>query len=98
MPETVVERRVCKLTLISSTGVGVNIGDTLQPDEYIGMCRREIMDKFLRDRANEYGADAATPCVANAMDAGQYNFAITFQERIKISEEKMEFYEGMAEM
>lgn len=27
------------------------------------------------------------------MDAGQYNFAIAFQERIKISEEKMKFYE-----
>ena len=32
------------------------------------------------------------------MDAGEYNFAIAFQERIKISEEKMEFYEEMAEM
>lgn len=28
-----------------------------------------------------------------AMDAGQYNFAIAFQERIKISDEKMKFYE-----
>ncbi len=28
-----------------------------------------------------------------AMDAGEYNYAIAFQERIKISEEKMEFYE-----
>lgn len=27
------------------------------------------------------------------MDAGEYNYAIAFQERIKISEEKMEFYE-----
>lgn len=27
------------------------------------------------------------------MDAGEYNFAIAFQERIKISDEKMEFYE-----
>jgi len=148
MPETVVDRKVRKMNLISPTGVEVNIGDTLQPDEYIGMCRREIMDKFLRDRAIEYGAecvnglvtsidvpadhktsesqytinyqafdgksaagvaksmdvdlivgaDGANSRVAKAMDAGSYNFAIAFQERIKISDEKMEFYEEMAEM
>ena len=44
------------MNLVSPTGVEVSIGDTLQPDEYIGMCRREIMDKYLRDRAIEYGA------------------------------------------
>jgi geranylgeranyl reductase len=148
MPESVVDRKVRKMNLISPTGVEVNIGDTLQPDEYIGMCRREIMDKFLRDRAIEYGAEvvnglvtsidipadhkttekkytihyqkyeegssAGTPAsmdvdlivgadgansrVAKAMDAGSYNFAIAFQERIKISDEKMKFYEEMAEM
>lgn len=149
MPESVVDRKVRKMNLISPTGVEVNIGETLKADEYIGMCRREVMDKFLRDRAIEYGAEAvnglvtaievpadhkensesrytikyqqyeegkssgtaktmdvdliiggdgANSRVAKAMDAGQYNFAIAFQERIKISEEKMEFYEEMAEM
>jgi len=148
LPETVVDRKVRKMNLISPTGVEVNIGDTLQPDEYIGMCRREILDKYIRDRAIEYGAevvnglvtsidvpadhketesqytinymefsqgtaagkpesmkvdviiggDGANSRVAKAMDAGQYNFAIAFQERIKISEEKMKFYEEMAEM
>lgn len=44
------------------------------------------------------GGDGANSRVAKAMDAGQYNFAIAFQERIKISEEKMTFYEEMAEM
>ena len=136
------------MNLISPTGVEVDIGETLKPDEYIGMCRREILDKFLRDRAFEYGAecvnglvtaidipsdhktsdsqytlkyqqyeagssagvpkemkvdmvigaDGANSRVAKAMDAGQYNFAIAFQERIKISDEKMAFYEEMAEM
>jgi geranylgeranyl reductase len=136
------------MNLISPTGVEVNIGDTLQPDEYIGMCRREILDKFLRNRAIELGAtpvnalvtsidvpadhkttesqytlnyqefdgkskagvaksmdvdvivgaDGANSRVAKAMDAGSYNFAIAFQERIKISDEKMAFYEEMAEM
>ena len=136
------------MNLISPKNVEVNIGETLQPDEYIGMCRREIMDKFLRDRAIEYGAecvnglvtsievpsdhktsnskynikyqefesgkssgtaknmevdliigaDGANSRVAKAMDAGAYNFAIAFQERIKISDDKMKFYEEMAEM
>jgi len=148
LPETVVDRKVRKMNLISPTGKEVSIGSTLRPDEYIGMCRREILDKYIRDRAIEYGAecinglvtsidipeghkvneepytinyqeyvegksvgvaksmkvdlviggDGANSRVAKAMDAGLYNFAIAFQERIKISDEKMEFYEEMAEM
>lgn len=136
------------MNLISPTGAEVSIGDTLKPDEYIGMCRREILDKYLRDRAiangaqcvnglvtsidipadhksteNKYtinyqkyeegssagvpmsmevdlivGADGANSRVAKAMDAGEYNFAIAFQERIKIPDEKMAYYEEMAEM
>lgn len=31
-------------------------------------------------------------------DAGEYNYAIAFQERIKVSDEKMKFYEELAEM
>merc|ERR550539_1583397 len=148
LPETVVDRKVRKMNLISPSGVEVNIGETLQPDEYIGMCRREIMDKYLRDRAIDFGAecvnglvssidipdnhkttdsrytinylefeegsrsgvpktmdvdvivggDGANSRVAKAMDAGEYNFAIAFQERIKIDDDKMKFYEEMAEM
>jgi len=148
LPETVVDRKVRKMNLISPSGVEVNIGETLQSDEYIGMCRREVLDKYIRDRAIDYGAeivnglvssidipddhktsesqytvnylefqegsrsgvpksmnvdvivggDGANSRVAKAMDAGQYNFAIAFQERIKISDEKMQFYEEMAEM
>jgi geranylgeranyl reductase len=136
------------MNLISPKGVEVSIGSTLKADEYIGMCRREILDGYLRDRAIGYGlevvnglvtsidvpedhkvsespytihyqeytkdsragvpktmdvdlivgADGANSRVAKAMDAGLYNFAIAFQERIKISDEKMAFYEEMAEM
>eukprot|EP00590_Aulacoseira_subarctica_P007836 CAMPEP_0172424124 /NCGR_PEP_ID=MMETSP1064-20121228/21257_1 /TAXON_ID=202472 /ORGANISM="Aulacoseira subarctica , Strain CCAP 1002/5" /LENGTH=465 /DNA_ID=CAMNT_0013165895 /DNA_START=65 /DNA_END=1462 /DNA_ORIENTATION=+ len=148
LPETVVDRKVRKMKLISPKNVEVDIGETLAPDEYIGMCRREILDQFLRNRAIEYGAkpinglvtsvdvpedhkfsdsqytinyqeyvdgsnagvpkslkvdlivgaDGANSRVAKAMDAGEYNFAIAFQERIKISDDKMKFYEEMAEM
>lgn len=149
LPETVVDRKVRRMNLISPTGVEVDIGETLKPDEYIGMCRREVLDRYIRDRAIGYGAtivnglvtavdiprdhktnpesqytikyaefqegksagtakeqkfdviigsDGANSRVAKAMDAGEYNFAIAFQERIKISDEQMSFYEEMAEM
>jgi len=29
---------------------------------------------------------------------GEYNYAIAFQERIKVSDEKLKFYEELAEM
>ncbi|KAJ8600598.1 hypothetical protein CTAYLR_010657 [Chrysophaeum taylorii] len=44
------------------------------------------------------GADGANSRLAKAIDAGEYNSAITFQERIKISDEQMKFYEELAEM
>merc|ERR1719305_1377486 len=103
------------------------------------MCRREVMDAFMRDRAEELGtnlingidigtdpdklgpytitysdldgggmksievdviigADGANSRVAKAMDAGDYNYAIAFQERVKVQEEEMAYYEDLAEM
>lgn len=44
------------------------------------------------------GADGANSRIAKDIDAGDYNFAIAFQERIKISDEKMAYYEELAEM
>lgn len=44
------------------------------------------------------GADGANSRTAKAIDAGEYNYAIAFQERIRISDEKMKFYEELAEM
>ena len=44
------------------------------------------------------GADGANSRLAKAIDAGEYNYAIAFQERIKISDEQMAFYEDLAEM
>ena len=129
------------MKLISPSNKEVDIGDTLHPEEYIGMLRSEVLDTYLRDRAialgattvnalvmevtapttkdGKYkikysnpvenrmetmevdyiiGADGANSRVAKAIDAGEYNYAIAFQERIKLSEEKMKFYEDLAEM
>ncbi|CAN0261380.1 unnamed protein product [Discosporangium mesarthrocarpum] len=44
------------------------------------------------------GGDGANSRVAKAMDAGAYNYAIAFQERIKIDDQQMDFYKDMAEM
>lgn len=44
------------------------------------------------------GADGANSRVAKDIDAGDYNYAIAFQERIKIPDEKMAYYEELAEM
>jgi len=145
LPSDIIDRKVRKMNLVSPLGNEVAIGQTLAPGEYIGMCRREIMDKYLRDRAIDagavpinglvtsvevpttasgrykinysnfggdkkvgtpesfecdvvIGADGANSRVAKAIDAGEYNFAIAFQERIKIDDEKMAFYEDLAEM
>lgn len=44
------------------------------------------------------GADGANSRVAKAMGAGEYNYAIAFQERIRIPDDKLKFYEELAEM
>ncbi len=144
LPDEIIDRRVRNMKMISPSNVEVDI-KLDNPDEYIGMCRREILDAFLRNRAADLGAklingrvldikitengkkpyvitysdfaeggnegvmrtleidlivgaDGANSVVAKAMDAGDYNYAIAFQERIRISDDKMEYYKDLAEM
>lgn len=145
LPPEIIDRRVRKMKMISPSNIEVNIGHTLKDDEYIGMCRREVLDGFMRDRAAKkganlingtvyqldipsnntdpytihyadhsngdaqgviktlkvdvvIGADGANSRVAKAIDAGDYNYAIAFQERIRLPEDKMNYYEDLAEM
>ncbi len=145
LPPEIIDRRVRKMKMISPSNVEVNIGSTLKDGEYIGMCRREVLDGFLRDRAEKLGAkvingtlhkleipsndtdpyvlhyadhsngtlegehkklkvdlvigaDGANSRIAKAIDAGDYNYAIAFQERIRIPDDKMAYYEDLAEM
>jgi len=147
LPESIIDRKVRKMKMISPSNREVDIGQTLKPNEYIGMVRREVLDAYLRDRAVELGAkavnglvtsidlppkgsdqpytinysdyeastsgdnnarsaqfdviigaDGANSRVAKAMDAGDYQYAIAFQERMRIPEDKMKFYEELAEM
>ncbi len=145
LPQEIIDRQVRKMKMISPSNIEVNIGQTLKDDEYIGMCRREVLDGFMRDRAAKLGAnlingtvyqldipssdkepytlhyadhsngsvkgemktlkadlvigaDGANSRIAKAIDAGDYNYAIAFQERIRLPEPKMQYYEDLAEM
>ncbi|KAJ6801191.1 uncharacterized protein M6B38_198685 [Iris pallida] len=44
------------------------------------------------------GADGANSRVAKSIGAGDYDYAIAFQERVKIPDGKMEYYKDLAEM
>lgn len=145
LPPEIIDRQVRKMKMISPSNIEVNIGQTLKDGEYIGMCRREVLDGFMRERAAKLGAnlingtvyqldiptndkdsytlhyadhsngtaqgemktlkvdlvigaDGANSRIAKAIDAGDYNYAIAFQERIRLPEDKMAYYEDLAEM
>ena len=55
LPDHIIDRRVRNMKMISPSTVEVDI-KLDNPDEYIGMCRRVVMDAFLRDRAASLGA------------------------------------------
>ncbi len=55
LPESIIDRRVRNMSMISPTNHTVDIALTNQ-SEYIGMCRREVLDGYLRNRAAECGA------------------------------------------
>lgn len=144
LPPEIIDRRVTEMEMISPSNKVAEIRIRNQ-GEYIGMCRREILDGFMRDRAARLGAklingtvhgldipksekdpytlhykdhadgnqqgnfksldvdvvigaDGANSRIARAIDAGDYNYAIAFQERIRLPEDKMERYQNMAEM
>jgi geranylgeranyl reductase len=143
LPMEIIDRRVTKMKMISPSNREVDVGKTLNDKEWIGMCRREVFDDYLRNRAkglgaqlinglfmrmdvagdgpitihyNSYedgskvgvatsmevdlviGADGANSRVAKEIGAGEYDYAIAFQERIRISDEQMDYYKDLAEM
>lgn len=140
IPHHLIDRHVTQMRIFSPSNIAVDFGKTLKPNEFIAMLRREILDSFLRSRAQSagatlvsglvtsldlpttqtspytinyttksssrnslavdvvIGADGANSRVAKSIDAGDYTCAIAFQERIKLSDEKMAYYENLAEM
>jgi geranylgeranyl reductase len=144
LPPQIIDRQVRKMKMISPSNREVDI-NLDNKDEYIGMCRREVLDGFLRDRAAKLGAslinatvhkldipqnntdpytihyvdhseggaqgiakslkvdaiigaDGANSRIAKEIDAGDYNYAIAFQERIRLPEAQMAYYNDLAEM
>ncbi len=144
LPPEIIDRQVRNMKMISPSNIEVDL-HLIKKDEYIGMCRREILDGFLRDRAAKLGAnlingtvhkldipagdkepytlhyadhsngsaqgimktlkvdlvigaDGANSRIAKAIEAGDYNYAIAFQERIRLPEDKMAYYQDLAEM
>ena len=59
LPDSIIDRKVRNMRMISPSNREVDIsldkvyGKT--ENEYIGMCRREVMDAFMRNRAAELG-------------------------------------------
>ncbi|XP_062083604.1 geranylgeranyl diphosphate reductase, chloroplastic-like [Humulus lupulus] len=141
IPFHLIDRRVTRMKIISPSNLVVDFGQTLLPHEYIAMLRREVLDSFLRSRAESagaslisglvtslevpttknapyvihyvatgearrerlsvdvvIGADGANSRVAKSIGAGDYASAIAFQERIRLPDNKMEYYENCAEM
>jgi flavin-dependent dehydrogenase len=56
LPQSIIDRKVTKMKMISPSNREVDVGKTLSDTEYIGMCRREVFDQFLRERAEKNGA------------------------------------------
>lgn len=56
IPAEIIDRKVTKMKMISPSNREVDVGKTLSETEYIGMCRREVLDAYLRNRAKDYGA------------------------------------------
>merc|ERR1712157_456171 len=102
LPEYIIDRQVNRMKMFSPSNVEVDIGSALKPNEYIGMTRREVLDDFLKKRDLDVdvviGADGANSRVAKVIDAGEYDYAVAYQERIKIDDSKMDFYQNLAEM
>ena len=57
LPPEIVDRKVTKMKMISPSNHEVDVGRTLSDTEYIGMCRREVLDDYLRKRASSAGAN-----------------------------------------
>ncbi|XP_021720628.1 geranylgeranyl diphosphate reductase, chloroplastic-like [Chenopodium quinoa] len=140
IPRAIVDREVTRMRIFSPSNLCVDFGKTLLPSEFIAMTRREVLDSFLRAKAQAsgarlitglvtrldlpthvdsgpyvihynvggskksvavdvvIGADGVHSRVAKSIGAGNYEYALAFQERIKLPEEEMEYYRDLAEM
>lgn len=69
LPQEIIDRKVTKMKMISPSNREVDVGKTLSETEYIGMCRREVLDSYLRKRAVDLGAKAINALVMRVEQA-----------------------------
>jgi geranylgeranyl reductase len=81
LPESIIDRKVRNMKMISPSNREVDIYLDNNA-EYIGMCRREVMDAFLRDRAASLGTHLVNGLVTK-IDTGakrQGPYTLTYSE------------------
>ena len=81
LPDSIIDRKVRNMRMISPSNreVDIKLDDE---KEYIGMCRREVMDAFMRDRAAKLGAKLINGLVTK-IDTGvnkQGPYSLTYSE------------------
>ena len=76
LPESIIDRKVRHMKMISPSNREVDISlDRVygkSDNEFIGMCRREVMDAFMRNRASDLGAELINGLVTS-IDTGDNN-------------------------
>ena len=76
LPESIIDRKVRHMRMISPSNREVDISlDKVygkSDNEYIGMCRREVMDAFMRNRAADLGTTLINGLVTS-IDTGDNN-------------------------
>uniref|UniRef100_M1A952 Geranylgeranyl hydrogenase n=1 Tax=Solanum tuberosum TaxID=4113 RepID=M1A952_SOLTU len=65
IPLNLIDRRVIQMRIVSPSNLVVDFGKTLKPHEFIAMLRREVLDSFLRQRAESSGATLLKALVTN---------------------------------
>ncbi|MBM5827202.1 MAG: geranylgeranyl reductase, partial [Cyanobacteria bacterium M_surface_7_m2_040] len=81
LPESIIDRKVRNMKMISPSNreVDINLDNA---DEYIGMCRREVLDAYLRNRAGDLGAQLINGLVTK-IDTGtgrQGPYTLTYSD------------------
>ncbi|PKA61843.1 Geranylgeranyl diphosphate reductase, chloroplastic [Apostasia shenzhenica] len=56
IPADLIDRRVTQMRIFSPSNITADFGRSLRPGEHIPMLRREVLDSFLRRRAESRGA------------------------------------------
>ena len=86
LPESIIDRKVRNMRMISPSNREVDISlDNVygkSDHEYIGMCRREVMDAFMRNRAADLGATLINGLVTNIDTGNNYQgpYTLTYSD------------------